>query len=364
MDFSLTEAQRDLASLAKQVLGEWNSAHPDRPLGGFDHELWKTMTSAGLVDAALPSSVGGAGFGVLEQCSILIEIGRTCAAVPYLTTVTGAAAALAKYGSPEQLERWLVPVVRGTTTMAPVIADEGDTAPFTAERGTGGWRLSGSHTAILDGSFASAFLCEAVTPDGHALFCVPRDVNGATLTDQHTTDGSGAVHLELDAVEAGESTLLGNPGNGSPAWLRQHLTLGLCAQQLGTLETALEMTSSYARTREQFGKPIGSFQAVRQRLADAYIDVEAVRLTLWQAAWQVSDGDADAADALATAKFWAAEAGHRVAHTAVHIHGGVGIDTDYPLHRYFVAAKRAEFALGGATAQLRTLGTRLAEEIV
>lgn len=363
MDFSLTEAQRDLAGLAKQILSEWNSKHADRPLGGFDRELWRAMTSAGIVDAALPNSVGGAGFGVLERCSILTEIGRVCAAVPYLTTVAGSAAVLAESGTPEQIEQWLIPLIRGTSTMAPAIADEGDSAPYTAEPGGGGWLLSGSHTAILDGALASAFLCEAATPEGRALFCVPRDTSGVVVTALQTTEGAGAAQLELDAVAVGDSALVGSPDSGAPTWLRHQLTLGLCAQQLGTLEAALEMTSNYARTREQFSKPIGSFQAVRQRLADAYIDVEAVRLTLWQAAWQLSAGE-PAADAVATAKFWAAEAGHRVAHTAVHIHGGVGIDMDYPLHRYFVAAKRAEFALGGATAQLRTLGTRLAEELV
>jgi alkylation response protein AidB-like acyl-CoA dehydrogenase len=113
----------------------------------------------------------------------------------------------------------------------------------------------------------------------------------------------------------------------------------------------------------QFGRPIGAFQAVAQRLADAYIDVEAVRLTLWQAVWMLGSeagaGSDSAAVAVATAKFWAAEAGHRVAHTAVHVHGGMGIDTSYPVHRYFTAAKHHEFALGGATVQLRRIGAIL-----
>ena len=138
-----------------------------------------------------------------------------------------------------------------------------------------------------------------------------------------------------------------------------HATVGLCALQYGVAARALELTSAYAQGRVQFGKPIGGFQAVAQRLADAYIDVEAIRLTMWQAAWLLAAGlpcDTE----VATAKFWAADAGHRVAHTAVHAHGGVGIDLDYPLHRYFVAAKQNEFALGGATAQLRRIGAALA----
>jgi 3-oxocholest-4-en-26-oyl-CoA dehydrogenase beta subunit len=136
----------------------------------------------------------------------------------------------------------------------------------------------------------------------------------------------------------------------------------LCAAQAGIIERALEMTAEHARNRVQFGRPIGSFQAVAQRLADAYIDVEAARLTMWQAAWVLSRGGngVEADLTVATAKFWAAEAGHRVAHTAVHVHGGMGIDVSYPVHRYFTAATQNEFALGGATTQLRRIGAVLA----
>jgi acyl-CoA dehydrogenase len=143
-------------------------------------------------------------------------------------------------------------------------------------------------------------------------------------------------------------------------WLAARATVGHCAAQAGVVERALELTAEYARTRVQFGRPIGAFQAVAQRLAEAYIDAEAVRLTLWQAVWALDSDASSAGLAVATAKFWAAEAGHRVAHTAVHVHGGMGIDVTYPVHRYFVAAKRNEFALGGATAQLRRIGGALA----
>ena len=142
-------------------------------------------------------------------------------------------------------------------------------------------------------------------------------------------------------------------------WVRMRVTLGTCAYQVGVLEEALRVTAEYARERVQFGKPIGSFQAVAQRLADAYIDVKGARLTMWQAAWALSAG-LDGDEEVAVAKFWAAEAGHRVAHTLVHVHGGVGLDRDHPVHRYFLAAKRAEFAYGGATAALRRLGSALA----
>jgi alkylation response protein AidB-like acyl-CoA dehydrogenase len=124
-------------------------------------------------------------------------------------------------------------------------------------------------------------------------------------------------------------------------------------------EEALRLTAEYTKTREQFGVPLASFQAVGHRVADAYVDTEAIRLTAWQAAWRIAAG-LPAAAAVAVAKFWAAEAGQRVVHAAQHLHGGIGVDRDYPLHRYFLYAKQIELTLGGATHQLRALGRMLA----
>jgi len=180
---------------------------------------------------------------------------------------------------------------------------------------------------------------------------------------QDMVDGDSAGWLELTDVALDADRVLGTDGAQVLTWLRDRGTVGVCALQLGVTERALELTADYGRERQQFGRAIGSFQAVAQRLADAYIDVEAIRLTLWQAAWRLSEG-LDAATEVATAKFWAADGGHRVAHTAVHVHGGVGIDMDHPLHRYFVAAKRNEFELGAATAQLLRIGAALAAESV
>lgn len=356
MDFSHSEAQHDLAKLARRILGDWDGKNAGRALGGFDPELWSAMARAGLLDAALPSGVGGGGFGLLEQCSVLIEVGRAVAPVPYAASIVGAASTLAELGSGRQAERWVVPIARGARTMALALADEGSAPGFTAEATEGGWRVSGVQPAVLSGAAADGFLCEAQSSDGPLLLIVGKDDDGVSVLEQEAVDGSGAAQLELSDVVVHDDARV----DGVPGWARERLTVGLCAQQLGVLERALELTAEYARSREQFGKPIGSFQAVRQRLADTYLDVEAVRLTLWQAAWRLSEG-LPAVEEVATAKYWAAQAGHRVAHTAVHVHGGVGIDLDYPLHRYFATAKRLEFALGGATAQLRTIGAALAD---
>ncbi|MGW7531548.1 acyl-CoA dehydrogenase family protein [Amycolatopsis sp. NPDC054798] len=334
MDFSLTEAQTDLSALTRRILADQVTAESLGPhgSGGFDAPLWTVLARSGVLDAALPATVGGGGFGLLEQCSVLIEIGRAVAPVPYLSSVVQAGSVLT---DPLLAERWLLPVSRGKAVLAVALGGS-----FVASDG----RLTGTQTAVPFAAFADALLVEA--NDG--VYIVEKDAVGISIEAQSTTDHADAALVTLsDTPGVG----LGDVGEQ----LRLRGALGACAQQLGVLERALELTAAYTRERKQFDKVLGSFQAVRHRLADAYIDVEAVRLTLWQAAWKLSEGLPAAAD-VATAKFWAAEAGHRVAHTAVHLHGGVGIDVEHPVHRYFAAAKRLEFTSGGATEQLLGLG--------
>jgi 3-oxocholest-4-en-26-oyl-CoA dehydrogenase beta subunit len=222
--------------------------------------------------------------------------------------------------------------------------------------------LSGVKTAVDAAPRADLFLVPCATPDGVLVFLVAPSDAGVSVEPQRLTDFAPAGRVVLEGVVLDDDRVLAGHGQGAEVadWLVARATVGLCAVQSGVIERALELTAEYAKSRVAFGRPIGSFQAVTQRLADAFVDVEAVRLTMWQAAWLLSRGDAGADAAVATAKFWAAEAGHRVAHTAVHVHGGIGIDVTYPVHRFFVAAKQHEFALGGATAQLRRIGGVLA----
>ncbi|RZQ63243.1 acyl-CoA dehydrogenase family protein [Amycolatopsis suaedae] len=358
MDFSHTEAQQALSGLARRILRERCDPRSwDEPgSGGFDRALWTELARAGVVDAALPSTAGGGGFGLLEQCAVLVEIGRTVAPVPYLATVT-AAAAVAEFGDARQVEREVVPVARGERVLTSALADAGAPCGFTAQRTEDGWLVSGTQSTVPYAAFADAVLVPAVAADSTVLLIVGTGADGVTVEPQRTVDRGDAGLVRLTDVAVPDTAVLGSPD--AAAWLRARVTVAWCALQLGVLDEALTRTAEYAKERKQFDHAIAGFQAVRQRLADGHLDVEAVRLTLWQAASRLADGLPAERD-VATAKFWAAEAGHRVAHTAVHIHGGVGIDTDHPLHRYFVAAKRAEFALGGATAQLRTLGGLLA----
>jgi hypothetical protein len=180
------------------------------------------------------------------------------------------------------------------------------------------------------------------------------DAHGVEVRAAKTTNREPHADVFLDgAIVSSEDRLA---GEGPVESLHTRALVALCAIQVGIVDRALRIAANYTSTREQFGRPIGSFQAVQQRMADAFIDVEAIRWTTWHAAWLIAHGR-PAHRAARIAKFWAAEAGARVAATTQHVHGGIGIDTTYPLHRYFLWAKHNELALGSATAQLAAIGS-------
>ncbi|MFV8177269.1 acyl-CoA dehydrogenase [Mycobacteroides chelonae] len=370
MDFSLTEAQTDLAGLTRTIASAISTPERQKELdkqdSRFDWQLWTKLVEADILSTAAPESLGGGGFGVLEQSSILVELGRELAAVPYLESVVLAAGALAAFGSEALQNDWAAPAVAGKKVLTIALDGEPGEGPVAARAEGAGHVLTGNRVLVPFGVEADAYLVPAETENGVAVFLVAADDAGVTQETLHTTGKDSSAELILSEVPVPADRKVG--GVEVLEWLRLRESLGHSAYQLGVLERALELTADYARTREQFGKPIGGFQAVAQRLADGYIDVKGLRLTLWQAAWRVSeDAPASGRDPhpalvdVATAKFWASDAGHRVAHTAVHVHGGVGIDEDHPVHRYFLAAKRGEFASGSATEQLRRIGRELAD---
>lgn len=360
MDFSTTEAAHDLGDLAGTIVDAVCTPEHQRELDGldqrFDRDLLRKLIEADILSTAAPESLGGGGYGVLEQTAVLVALGRGLAAVPYLESVVLAGGALARFGSADLQQQWGAPAVSGEKILTVALDGEMGDGPVQATRSGAGYRLTGTRTQVFYGPVADAFLVSAETDSGTAVFVVTAEEASVTALE---TTGLGSVgHLRLDGVEVGDARRVG--GDDVVAWLSTHAALGRSAFQLGALDRGLQLTAEYARTREQFDRPIGSFQAVAQRLADGYIDVKGLRLTLTQAAWRLTE-DLPADTEVATAAFWAAEAGHRVAHTIVHVHGGVGIDIDHPVHRYFLAAKETEFALGSATGALRKIGRELAD---
>lgn len=362
MDFTSTEAASDLGGLVRTITESVCTPEHQRELDGlderFDRELWRNLIDADVLSAAAPELLGGGGFGVLEQVAVQVALGRQLAAVPYLESAVLGAGALAKFGS-ETLQRdWAKPAINGEEIVSVALDGEMGQGPVQATVRDGGYRLTGTRTQVGYGPVADAFLVPAETESGVKVFLVAATDAGVSVTSLKTTGHGSIGHLDLQGVDVDPARTVG--GEEVVAWLTTHYTLGRTAFQLGVLERALELTAEYAREREQFDRPIGSFQAVAQRLADGYIDVKGLRLTMTQAAWRLSEGLPADLD-VATAAFWAADAGHRVAHTTVHVHGGVGIDLDHPVHRYFLAAKQTEFAVGGATGQLLRIGRELAD---
>ena len=365
MDFQFTPEQDEAAELAASILKDRATndrlkaveAAGDR----FDRELWAELGSAGLLGLALPEEYDGAGLGLVELCRVLVEVGRTVAPVP-LAAHGPAARLLAEAGSDELRRRWLPGAARGEHVLTAAVAEERSFAPSrpttVATPDGDGYRLTGCKAIVPAGPYADAFLVPADTPTGVAVFLLEPGDAGVTVVAQRFSDGDAVARLDLDGAAVGPGRLLGAADGAADHRLRQLLLLAACAEQLGITEGALRLTSAYARTREQFGRPIGTFQAVSQRLADGYIDVLGQRLTLWQAAWRLEEG-LPADSEVAIAKLWAADAGHRLAHTTVHVHGGVGIDLDGEAHRYFTSAKRFEFLHGGATEQALTVGRAL-----
>ena len=383
MDFSYSEEQEAVRELADRIFDDLATHERLRALeqqeaDRFDADLWAELANAGLVGIAVPERLGGGGLGFVAAALVCEAAGRTAAYVPAVETVATGAPAIAEFGTAAQHDAWLPGVIAGTAVVTTALAEVGGvpmgSPPGGAPRLAGlpsviaspagdGWTLSGSVSFVPFGMRADVILVPAqVTSGGMGVFIVPSDATGVERVAQLANTGQVEAAVTLADVGLGADGLLGPVDEvGTVAmWLVQRATAGVCMLQAGAVRSAVHLMAEYTKTREQFGKAIATFQAVGQRAADAYVDAEAVRLTAWQAAWRI-DAGLPADEAVAVAKYWAAEGGQRVVHAAVHLHGGVGVDRDYPLHRHFLATKHNELTLGGATEQLRRLGAALAE---
>ncbi len=375
MDFSFSEEQEAVRGLAEQIFGDLCTQERLRELETagdgerFDTKLWSEMASAGLLGIALPESVGGAGLGIIEAGILAESLGRHSAYVPVIETLMAAGPAVAEFGTDEQIDRWLTPVVAGESVLTTALVEWGGTpeAPAVVARREGdGWVLRGVKGFVPSGMVADAVLVPVrVEPDGLAVFLVPTDAPGLSRERQPVNTGQSEAVLTFNEVSVPADAQLGTAEQAATIveWLVRRSTVGVALAQAGACASSMVLVGEYTKSREQFGKAIATFQAVGQRAADAYVDTEAIRLTAWQAAWRISEG-LPADKEVAVAKFWAADGGQRVVHAAVHLHGGVGVDRTYPLHRYFLMTKHFELTLGGATDQLRRLGATLAAEPV
>jgi 3-oxocholest-4-en-26-oyl-CoA dehydrogenase beta subunit len=370
MDFTFTEEQETISKLARDVLERRATSERLTELEAgecrYDAALWKELAGVDLLGTALPESLGGNGGGFVELGVLLAEVGSAVAPVPAYATLLLGADPIARHGTPEQQQRFLPGVVDGTRILSAGLHEPGRSDPTrpatTARRDGAAWRLDGVKELVSFGQLADTVLIPATIDDGTdgevGLFLLPTDAVGVEIRPVTTTNREPHADVFLDGATVAVTDKL--DGDRLAESLHTRALVGLCAIQVGVADRALRMAAEYTTGREQFGRPIGSFQAVQQRMADGFIDLEAIRWTTWHAAWLIAEGR-PAERAARVAKFWAAEAGARIAATAQHVHGGIGIDTTYPLHRYFLWAKHNELTLGSATQQLVHLGSTYPE---
>ena len=365
MEFTPSEEQVFVREVASQILDDQFS---DDALAAFDvsgetmhREAWGHLAEAGLLGLALPEAVGGMALGLMELLVLVEEVGRTIAPVPITPTLVLGALPISEFGTEDQRAALLAGVADGETVLTAALADAGAADPHaaatTARVEGGGWVLDGVKVAVPALTAARTVLVPAQTPDGVQCFAVDTSQGGVTVTPQQLMNDEWVGELSLEAVHVLDSARLAGL---TVDWLIDRAHLAQAAEILGMGRTALALTAAYTGTRHQFGMPIGAFQAVQQRAADMYIALQALEVALLQAAWRTANGlPADRETRIA--RYWAGHSGHHIVSAATHLHGGMGFDRDYALHRYYLRTKRLEFSLRGAGAQLEALGRWIVE---
>ena len=370
MDFSFSDEQNALREVARKILEA--ECTPDRLREieksdeRIDRRLWAELAKANLLGAALPEAHGGSGYGFFELCVLLEEIGRSVAPVPAWATLVCGALPVARFGSAAQQQQWLPRVITGDVILTAALQEPDNVDPLApatkATKDASGWKLGGQKFCVPAAFVAERIVVPASTGEGSVgLFLVDPRAQGVKIEKQLVTDRAIQGWLTLDGVKVGADDVLGDPAGGraSLQWLVERATASLCAMQVGVADRALRITAAYGAERKQFDRPLGSFQAFHTRAADAYVELEVLRLVTWQAAYLLAKQET-ATDAVSVAKFFAGDSAHNVTYAAEHLHGGIGADVDYPVHRYYLWSRQIELTLGSGAAHLAALGDRLA----
>ncbi|HEY8120709.1 MAG TPA: acyl-CoA dehydrogenase family protein [Myxococcota bacterium] len=364
MDLVITEDQALIAKTAADFVREKSPVARMRALrdGGdatcFSRALWKEMAELGWVGLAFPEAHGGAGLGFAELAVVLEELGRTLAPEPFLGTVLLGGQAMLLAGSDAQRQAWLPKLCAGDALVT--LAHQEAKSRYDvhhvetrAARAGAGWRLTGEKIQVLDGHVADALLIPARTSGGVAdaaglsLFLVTRGAAGLTVTRQTRLDSRGAALVKLDGVAAEGVGAEGQAG-ALLARVIDRATIGLCAEMLGGMQQAFALTVEHLKTRKQFDVPIGSFQALKHRAADVFIELELARSVVMAAARAVDEDSADVAKLASLAKAKCSDAYVLAANEGVQMFGGVGMTDEYDIGLYLKRARAAELSFGDA----------------
>ncbi len=367
MQLVLDEDQELLAKTALDFTNERSPISRMRALRdsedpiGFSREIWKEMAELGWVGIPFAESVGGAEMGLAELAVVLESLGRQLAPEPFLSTVLLAGQALVVGGSEAQQKAWLPKLVEGDAILALAYQERSSRYDLArvetrAEADGDGWILRGEKLHVLDGMAADALLVSAredgepADRAGVSLFLVPADAPGLERSRQVRVDSRGAAVVALDGVRVGADARVG-PQGGAVALLEDvvdRATVGLCAEMLGGMTQAFEMTLAYLKEREQFESIIGSFQALKHRAARCFMEVEMSKSAVMAAARAVDAGSGDAAQLVSLAKARCSEAFVHIANEGVQMFGGVGMTDEYDIGLYLKRARAAEVTFGDA----------------
>ena len=364
MDFNLDDDLLALQGLAREIFTDLTTTERVRATEttptAVDEHLWNALGAAGLLGLVVPEEHGGAGLGLSALAVLLEEQGRTVAPVPLWSSAVAAMALAESTELPADLrESLLSGLADGSARVTLALEEYGPADPAApqavATATEDGWSLSGAKAVVPSPQGCSHVVVSATSIDGPALFLVASDATGVSWDLMAVTTHDIAGELSLDRASAmrvaDAAALTGMLRNARTA---------LSAIQLGVAQGALALAASYLSERQQFGRPLGSFQAAQHQLADCWIDIDAMRVTLWQAL-EDAESDPQAAERSAlVASWWRTQAGLDVVHRVQHVHGGIGVDVDYPVHRFFLWGKQLSGTLGGPGAILAELGDVLA----
>ncbi len=371
MDFSFSEEQIAIRNLANQIFSDRTTDEFllkfDKNDDVYDDALWPTLAEQGLLGITIGEDFGGTGLGFTELCLILEEQGRRISPIPLYSSLVLGVLPVSEFGTVEQKHKYLAPLAAGELKLTAAIAEMGMSEAIggqvTAVKTGDMWTLNGALACVPDSVVANAIIVPACCDGVQTVFIVDTDIVGVSIEGQSSSLGMNEGSLNLDSVELGAGAVLGEVGKGVEvlAWLELRAEIAICALQVGVTEEALKRTAEFTCERKQFGAPIGSFQAVAMQAADAFIDVEAIRSTYWLALYRLTN-ELDARAEVRCAKWWTVDAGHRIVYRTQHLHGGIGSDLEFPIHRFFLWAKHLGMMLGGRSVQITKLGKLLASD--
>ena len=369
MNFAFSEEQEELRRTVRSFLEQKSPSAEVRRLmettEGYDPDVWGQMGSQlGLQGLAIPEEYGGSGYGYIELIVVLEEMGRALLCAPYFSTVALAANAILHAGD-DAAKKELLPGIASGDTIATVAFTEdsgrwdADGITMTATKSGDGWTLDGHKMFVLDGHTANVIIVAARTDKGISLFTVAGDANGLTRTALSTMDQTRKqARLELSGVPA---KLLGTEGGGWETLSRMLdlAAVALAAEQVGGAQKVLEMSVEYAKVRVQFGRPIGSFQAIKHKCADMLLEVESAKSAAYYAGWAASELNEELPVVASLAKAYCSDAYFHAAAENIQIHGGIGFTWEHDAHLYFKRAKSSEILLGDATYHRELLAQRI-----